>query len=78
MDEKIIFNYSKLKGRIVEMYNNQKSFSQVLSISDTSLYKKLNNEVYFTQGEIFKMVNALQIPENEIVLYFFCTNSLEN
>lgn len=66
--QKLIFNYSKLQGKIKERFNTQSAFAQALGISSTSLSKKLHNKTEFTQSEIKKAGYLLDIePE----LYFF-------
>ncbi|WP_459831247.1 DUF739 family protein [Howardella ureilytica] len=37
------YDYSKLKGRIIEKYNSNKNFSKKMNISERSLSLKLNN-----------------------------------
>lgn len=69
--EKITFDYSKLKGKIVEVLGNQKEYAKVLGLSDTSVTNKLNNDVYFSQREIIVSVEVLGIPLEEINTYFF-------
>lgn len=67
------YDYSKLRGRVVEKLHSIKRYSEILGISDTALLNKLNNKTAFTQDEILKSIgeDALNIPENEISLYFF-------
>jgi hypothetical protein len=52
--EKIKFNYSKLKGRIIEKCGSQKAFAELLGITEGTLTSKLLGYTYFTQDEIFK------------------------
>lgn len=42
---KLEFDYSKLKGKIREVFNTQSSFAEQLGISTYSLYKKLSKGV---------------------------------
>lgn len=67
------YDYSKLRGRIVEKLGNSKNYAIKLNISDTSLYKKLNNKVPFTQDEIMSSMqeDILDIKSDEICNYFF-------
>lgn len=65
------FNYAKLRGKIREVFNTQSAFAQAMGMSTTSLSEKLNNKVEFTQKEIEKAVELLDIQKEEIPVYFF-------
>lgn len=65
------FDYSKLRGKIREIFKTQNSFAEVLGMSATSLSEKLNNKVEFTQKEIENSVELLKIEKNDIPIYFF-------
>ena len=66
-----MFDYSKLEGKITEVYKSNYKFAEALGISKASISAKLNNKVDFTQSEIRKSIILLKIPENEVSLYFF-------
>ena len=67
------YDYSKLRGRIVEKLGNNKNYALKLNLSETSLYNKLNNRVPFTQDEIMISMqeDILGINPDEICNYFF-------
>lgn len=65
------FDYSRLKGRIKEKFGTQVAFAKALGISNASLSSKLNNIVGFTQSEITKTCELLEIPSEYISVYFF-------
>lgn len=65
------FIYHKLKGRIKEKCNTQAEFAGRLGISEAALSARLNNSTAFTQTEIVKSLDILEISPNEIKLYFF-------
>ena len=65
------YDYSKLRGRIREKFGNESSFGKAFNLSKTSLSKKLNNAVEFTQTEIDKALKLLDISSEEISTYFF-------
>ena len=69
--EKIQFNYSKLKGRIIEKCGTQKAFAELLGINVSTLTSKLLGYTYFTQDEIMKSIEILDIAPSEVFLYFF-------
>ena len=66
-----VFDYGKLRGRIVEMYKTQDNFSKELDYDRSSLNQKLNNRRQFGQSEILLFCDALEIPYEEIPSYFF-------
>ena len=65
------YNYDKLKGRVKEIFDTQENFANAINISTTSLNYKLNNKKKWTQSEIYNSILVLQIPNNEIINYFF-------
>lgn len=65
------FDYSKLRGRIREIFKTQSSFAKEMGMSTTSLSTKLNNNVEFSQKEIDRAVKLLKISQEEIPAYFF-------
>lgn len=65
------FDYSKLRGRIREIYSTQENFANAMDIGLTTLSHKLNNRVYWTQPEINKACNLLSIKDDEVTAYFF-------
>lgn len=67
-------NYSHLKGKIVEKCGSQNTFSQKLGISKQALSKKMNNQSHFSQEQIQKSIEILQLNETEVIKCFF--NSL--
>lgn len=67
----MMFNYDKLKGRIVEKFGTQMAFSKALGVSERTLSLKLNNRIFFTQDEISKCSNLLDISMSDIQDYFF-------
>ena len=67
----MIFNYSKLKGKIREVCSTQENFAKALNKTDTAINNKLNNKSYFTQSEISKAIEVLDIKPEEICEYFF-------
>ena len=66
-----MFDYSKLEGKIMEIYKTNYKFAEAIGISKASISAKLNNRVDFTQTEIRKAIFLLKIPENEVSLYYF-------
>lgn len=65
-----MYNYNKLKGKIVEVYGNQVRFAQALAINEGTLSLKLKGKYDFTQSEILKSCKLLGIPMKEVSAYF--------
>lgn len=65
------FDFSKLRGLIIERYHNVTEFSAISGISVSALSRKLNGDTPFSASEIYKMAEILEIPEEEMGLYFF-------
>lgn len=66
-----MFIYNKLKGRIVEKLGNVLTFGERMGISKTALYLKLSGKYDFTQEEIYKAMEVLEIKPEDLHLYFF-------
>lgn len=65
------FNYSKLKGKIREVCGTYSVFASKLGCSLNTLSAKLNNKNEFTQSDIIKSTQILNIDVNDISVYFF-------
>ncbi len=73
---KVKYDYSKLRGKIVEVYGSQEKFAEALGIERTSLSNKMAGNVEFKQKQILKSIELLGI-ENPIP-YFFTIKGLQN
>ena len=65
------FNYSKLRGKIVECYGSQTAFANAFGISENTMSLKLNNKTRFTSDDIIKIADMLKIEQAEVGEYFF-------
>lgn len=65
------FDYSKLKGRIIEKYDSQSSFADAMKWSERTLSLKLNGKLFWKQSDICKAVNLLGLSADDIQDYFF-------
>ena len=72
------WDYSKLRGKIKEICGTQDVFALKLGIGRVSLSQRLNNQLEFSQEEIFKACDILSIKSEDISSYFFCLSSSEN
>ena len=67
----MVYDYSKLKGRIVEKFGTRKNFAKSLGVTTMAISKKLNNKTIWKQPEISKAMELLSISGEDIELYFF-------
>ncbi len=65
------FDYSKLRGKIKEVFGTQDQFALKMKMGRVSLSQRLNNALQFSQREIERACNLLGIPPEEISVYFF-------
>ena len=65
------FDFLKLKYLIKTKYPTQKDLAKELDITETSLGNKLNNRTYFSYDEIYRLINLLDIKDEEITEVFF-------
>lgn len=65
------FDYSKLKGKIVEVFGTQSNFAKAVGMSERTLSCKLNNKIPFTQPEMLLISELLRIDTSNLDEYFF-------
>lgn len=65
------FDYSKLKGIIIEKYGSQASFAKAIGISERTLSLKMHGKIAWRQNEIVKAIKALGLSYDDIQNYFF-------
>ena len=64
-------DYSKLRGRIVEVYGRQEKFAEDMKMSNASVSRKMNSHSDWRQNEIIRACELLNIGERDICDYFF-------
>ena len=67
----IDYDYSKLRGRIVEKYGTASAFADALHTHKAQLSAKLNNKVDITRADIEAWSSLLDIGSDEYGAYFF-------
>ncbi len=67
----MVYDYSKLEGRIVEKFSTRENFAKSLGITAKSISEKLNNKTIWKQPEISKAIELLSISGEDIESYFF-------
>ena len=65
------YDYSKLLGKIREVYKTQDRFTKGLQIGRTALYSRLNGSTEWTQLEIERTMKLLGEPMTSVGSYFF-------
>lgn len=66
-----MYDYSKLRGRIVEKFGTISAFSEAVGSSIQSVSNKLNCKTDISRDEILHWSSVLDISSNEYGLYFF-------
>lgn len=74
----ITYDYSKLRGRIVEIFGQQTAFAKALNMKVASVSMKLNGKTEWSQKDIDRVSEALRIPDEEIKAYFFTRKIQDN
>ena len=68
---KKVFDYSKLRGRIVEKYGSQRQFADAAGVSEQTITSKMNGRVAISQEDVVNWSELLDIEANDIGVYFF-------
>lgn len=72
------FDYAKLIGRIKEYGFTQERLAAETGMSESTISFKLNNKAFFSQKEIRRICDLLEIEIAEIGLYFFTLKVQKN
>lgn len=64
-------DYSKLYGKIREVYKTQKAFGEAMGMSISAVNQRLSGNTQWTSPDIVKACELLGIPLSEAHLYFF-------
>lgn len=67
------FDYSKLRGRIIEKFGSIKAFAEAYGLTPVTMSNKLNGKVSVSTDDIVRMSapEFLDIPPSEYHTYFF-------
>ena len=66
-----MFDYSKLIGRIKEICGSQAAFAKKMGLSEHTISEKLAGKKMWTQSQIARACEILNIAFKDIPLYFF-------
>lgn len=64
-------NKDLLKGKIISKGRNIEEICKELEISRSAMYRKLNGVSFFNSKEIKKIINYLNLSNEEMNLIFF-------
>lgn len=64
-------DYSKLRGKIKEVFGTQDAFAEAIGIGRVSLSQRLTGKLDFSQNEINSACESLGLDKSEIPMYFF-------
>ena len=67
----MVFDYSKLRGRIVEKYGSQAAFADAIDMSISTLNLKLNNKSEWSTTEIVEACKLLDVELTDTYSSFF-------
>lgn len=65
------FDFSKLRGKIREVYGRQEEFAKAVGMSKATLSGKLTGRTDWTRQEIERSCPLLGISAGEVASYFF-------
>ena len=65
------FDFSKLLGRIVEVYGTRSAFAEAWGKTESFVSNRLNNKIHFDANEIHEVCGLLAISYADIPVYFF-------
>lgn len=72
-----MYDYSKLYGKIREVFETQENFAEAMKMSRTAINARLTQKIQWRTVEIAKACELLHIPLAEAYIYFFSFKSLE-
>ncbi|MBR3927702.1 MAG: DUF739 family protein [Clostridia bacterium] len=73
--ERVVFDYSKLDGKITERFKNRSNFAHAMGISKGALSNKLNGVSRLSPEDMFQAMKLLEITGDEVMSYFFTPKS---
>ena len=68
---KLSYNYSKLRGKIIEKFGTLGEFSKAMGWSERTNGLKLSGRVEWKQNEIMIATRLLDVKSEDIDIYFF-------
>ena len=69
------FTHAKLKGRMKELNVRQIDLAKELGMALSTFSLRIMGVHYFTQPDIAKMIEVLDIPKEQVADYFFAIDT---
>lgn len=69
--ERVKFDYLDLFKKIRGEYGSVTAFAEKMGVKPVTIRKKLRNQSYWKNNEIYMAMDLLQIPAEEMTRYFF-------
>lgn len=67
------FDYSKLRGRIIEKFGNQSKFALAMGWSERTMSLKITGKRCWKQPEMCLALTLLELSDSDVPEYFFKT-----
>lgn len=67
----MVYDYSKLLGKITEQFGTQYNFAIAMGLSERSISLKLNGKTSWRDSDIEKAMSVLHADVRDIPDYFF-------
>jgi transcriptional regulator with XRE-family HTH domain len=71
----VTIDYSKLRGKIREVYGSESECAKAMGISRATMSYKLTGKQAFSQSDIIKLSGLLGISADDYGVYYFCPKS---
>ena len=73
--ERVEMDYSKLRGKIREVFGTEAAFATAMGYNRSTISAKLNNLSEWSRADMDKACVLLDIPFSNVGPYFFCRKS---
>lgn len=68
------YDYSRLRGRIVEKYGSMSHFADSVGMTRVSVSNRITGKIMFTVEDVDKWATLLDIDVTDLHRYFFAKN----
>ena len=67
----MVFDYSKLKGRIIEKFGTVSAFAESMGYAQSGLYISIKHGKPISSKRIIEMTDALEIESKDVGEFFY-------
>ena len=71
----MLFDYSRLKGRIIEKFNTMAAFAEFIGVTPAMVTSKIASGSPFNTDTMVRWADALEIEQIDYGAYFCCVKS---